>query len=229
MIELPCQVCGVYFTAKRCDAKTCSPACRQQRSRKGKPHNRTTSPTQARDENEFLSLHDEYCHQYYTMPPAHRPVFLHGLIKLAQEGDKRITRLLTNLKLLRASPKGPRNLFYRGSPQYPTLAQEAHAFSKWYYDAGIRYVIENPGHRPPKSLKEGRGSMGEKTFRKQVRHATKNLKENVTHRPSHTYLAYINALLHIPRPSLDFEHAERWGINIEEFEAQLKAHRQSPF
>lgn len=77
---------------------------------------------------------------YYTHPPADRPRFLLELIREAIEGNSKVKRVLTNRVFLRPD-RSDKHKFWRGTSNYPTLAQEAHRLSKEVVGVGIDAVI----------------------------------------------------------------------------------------
>lgn len=144
MLEVTCKQCGVAFCAQRKSAQFCDATCRKAHSRNGIPVNRNTSREQKRREDEFFDQHMRMCEVYYGLAPKERPAYLLGLIDKARQGDTQLRRILTNYVLLRNTEIMPRVIHWRGSKNYPTIAQEAHAFCKWHFDAGIAYVLDHP-------------------------------------------------------------------------------------
>ena len=77
---------------------------------------------------------------YYTRPPADRPRFLLELICEAIEGNSKVKRVLTNHVFLRPN-RSDKHKFWRGTSNYPTLAQEAHRLCKAVVGVGVDAVI----------------------------------------------------------------------------------------
>ena len=85
------------------------------------------------------------CETYYGLPAKDRSRYLAELVQKAVEGDTHLIRLFTNWVLLRPAQDSSYYLNWRGSLEYPTLPQEAHAMCNDICGKGIVAVIRS-GH-----------------------------------------------------------------------------------
>lgn len=216
MIEVTCHQCGVVFYGQRKSAKFCDDACRNaHRDQLNGPMNRRTSPSQARREDEFFETHMRMCEAYYGLPPKERPAYLIGLITQARQSNAKIKRILTNHLLLRPNGKvQPRVIFWRASSNYPTIAQEAHAFCKWHFDAGVAFVISNPDRKPLPNACRRYGKMKQREYERQLVAIQKKVLPRLEGRPHHTLKAVVQTIVGTRGPILHEEHAVRWGIDL---------------
>lgn len=211
MHDVSCQQCGVFFHARRSDAKFCDAACRKAASRGGISENRSTSPTEARRQDELLALHMDLCATYYGLPPADRQVYLKGLIDRARAGDAKIRRILTNWVLLRPREMKARAVHYRGTPAYPTLAQEAHEFCKWYWDAGIAYVVDHPDLAPYAERVERDRAKLQALYQRQLAKVVSSIPR-IMKSPERVQLSHAMAIIASKGPVLTEEQRGKWGL-----------------
>jgi len=212
MNTLVCQECLEEFQAKRKDAKFCTPACRRASHRESVGN----TITEARRNKEFFDLHMRMCETYYGLRPDQRQDYLQDLIEKAWGGDTMIRRILTNRVLLRPD-YSETHLFYRGNPEWPTLAQEAHAYAKFNWDAGIVYVLDRPWLTPPSDLEIRLKSMTTEDYIKQAEKGGDNLWKMVGARfPEHTLKAFAHLLVNPPGRIIDDLQVERWGMQSHE-------------
>ena len=147
------------------------------------------------------------CETYYGFPPAQRPAYLLELITKAREGNGVIRRILTNRVLLQPRNRSQKVIHWRGSRNYPTIAQEAHAFCKWYFDAGIAYVIDHPEHKPVSDTKRRAEDRALREFENRLKAIQKRVLPGLEERPHHTLEAVVCAMVFTrgPRRSAEYQ------------------------
>ena len=159
-----CPRCGMSFEPRRKDQKFCQRACAKAASRNASRGSRSVADSWS--ERARCRKHNrramELAAWLYTTPPAERLGLMQELIEAAREYDAQLRGVLTDPRLLRASPQEPW-LFFRRSPgAYKTISQAADAYCRKFWGAGVATVVhrrcpepptgedgDTEGHRPP--------------------------------------------------------------------------------
>jgi hypothetical protein len=99
----------------------------------------------------------------YTTPPRDRLGLMSTLIKAAREHDTVLRNILTDPRLLSASPIIDKRLFFRKAPaSYRTIAQAADAYCRKFWGHGVKDVVSNKCPEPPTGVADDIG--GHKPF-----------------------------------------------------------------
>ncbi len=148
-----CPACNETFNRKRSNQKFCSPKCRknnyQLRDRKENPKNAQNSPDVKRTNMQQRERASYLAELFYSKPPSERLGFVKELVDAARNGDASLKSILTDPRLLRASPDEKR-MFHRKAPQsYRTISQAANAYCKQFWGASVGPVVRGEVPEPP--------------------------------------------------------------------------------
>lgn len=151
-LQTICPKCATDFVQARSNQKYCSSRCAKAATR-----NVTRGPRTVADSPELrLRARRHYgramdlAETLYGAPVGERLGLMAALIKAARDHDAELRNILTDPRLLSASPKENLHLFYRRSPQsYRTIAQAAHAYCMKFWGQGVKAVVADRCPEPP--------------------------------------------------------------------------------
>lgn len=157
---LCCPVCSEEFQPRRRDQKYCSKKCAKVPSRNTCRSVRTAERKRANMEHYSAAL--ALAAMLYGAPPCERLGVMKEIIDSAASGDSRTRRVLTDLRLLRASPNDV-HLFHRRAPgAYRTISQAANAYTRKFFGVSIQDFLKqaregdfNKEHEVRRSAKLG--------------------------------------------------------------------------
>lgn len=156
-----CPRCGEAFDRQRPNKTYCTPKCAKAATRNASRGPRTVVESvnlraRARAHNARAR---ELAAWLYTAPVGQRLGIMSDLIEAARGEDAMLRNILTDPRLLFASPITDSRLFYRRAPgSYRTIAQAADAYCRKFLGQGVQAVIS--GNCPPPPTGEGNDVVG---------------------------------------------------------------------
>jgi hypothetical protein len=147
-----CPKCDVEFVPSRSNQKYCSRPCAKAATRNTARGPRNVAESQelrcrARSHN---SRAMGLAARLYTTPPRERLGLMSTLIMAARQHDTELRNILTDPRLLSASPIEDKRFFFRKAPaSYRTIAQAANAYCQMFWGHGVKDVVRNKCPEPP--------------------------------------------------------------------------------
>jgi len=86
---------------------------------------------------------------YYTTPPGLRLGYMKSVVDQARAEPGLLREVLSNWTLLHPNPETERWKFWRGSPEYFTIAQAANRYCLKFWGHGVVDVVNNRCPEPP--------------------------------------------------------------------------------
>jgi endogenous inhibitor of DNA gyrase (YacG/DUF329 family) len=150
--QTPCPKCGLKFVPARSNQMFCSRPCAKAATRNTARGSRNVAESQElrRRAKSHNSRAMGLAAWLYTTPPRDRLGLMSTLIKAAREHDTELRNILTDPRLLSASPLRDKRLFFRkSSGSYRTIAQAANAYCRMFWGHGVKGVVGNKCQEPP--------------------------------------------------------------------------------
>ena len=146
-----CPHCSTTFAPRRKNQKYCSQPCQKAASHNTARGPRTVahSPDLRLRSKKHYDTAKRLAEKIYTAPPNKRLGLMSDLIKLARGGDLKLRNVLTDPKLLRASPDDAGLFFRRAPASYRTISQAADAYCRMFWGEGVRAVVTGQCPEPP--------------------------------------------------------------------------------
>ena len=151
MVVIACSACGESFEYSRKDKKFCSRKCQKKSSQNSARFTQNSDLCRAkrRQNIELYDLALRLAERLYTMPNCQRLGYLNYLVNQARSKPGILREVLSNRTLLRPNPATENWKFWRGSPEYLTIAQAANRYCLHFWGYGVVTVVMNRCSEPP--------------------------------------------------------------------------------
>jgi hypothetical protein len=107
------------------------------------------SPTKWRKNYDLYDLAMRLAERLYGLPPNQRLGYMKSLVDQARAEPGLLREVLANRTLLRPNPVTERWKFWRGSPEYFTIAQAANRYCLKFWGYGVVDVVMGRCPEPP--------------------------------------------------------------------------------
>lgn len=151
-LEISCPKCEGPFIRARSNQKYCSNRCAKAATRNAARGPRTVadSPELRLRSRRHYGRAMDLAETLYGAPVGERLGIMADLIQAARDHDAELRNILTDPRLLSASPREELHLFFRRSPQsYRTIAQAANAYCQKFWGQGVKAVVADRCPEPP--------------------------------------------------------------------------------
>jgi hypothetical protein len=143
-VQISCPKCDAPFARKRSNQKYCSGQCAKAATRNAARGPRTVaaSPEMRLRSRRHYSRAMDLAETLYGAPVGERLGIMADIIRAARGHDTELRNILTDPRLLSASPKEELGFFFRRSPQsYRTIAQAANCYCQKFWGKGAQAVV----------------------------------------------------------------------------------------
>lgn len=147
-----CPHCEGLFLRSRPNKQYCTPQCAKAASRNAARGPRTVaaSPELRLRSRRHYGRAMELAASIYSSPVGERLGMMAALIAAARDGDTELRNILTDPRLLTASPVQDRHLFFKRCPgSYRTISQAANAYCRKFWGSGVQEVVSGNASEPP--------------------------------------------------------------------------------